>query len=89
MSNRIKMTLKEYLTGYSNELGKSNFNAYDAVMLHGGKITAHHGRDKSTEKYYAEMQDGQYLVTYKMPEGDFWRCQAINGDMPVTCTKTK
>lgn len=82
----MQMKLSEYLNG------AGNFHKYDARLIkapnHGGKITAHHGRDKSTDKYYDAMDQGEFLIAFTMPNGDHKRCQIIR-DQDVSCVLTR
>lgn len=62
----------------------SNFHDYDAYLPNGARITAHHGRDRSTERSYSRMKEGQFLVSYKFPSGSY--CHAvIVDDVDVKC----
>lgn len=76
------MLLSEYLEGDAPN-GRSNFATFDARLPNGGKITAHHGRDKSTEQYYEKMADGQFLISYNMPDGTSRRCEIAHGGITV------
>lgn len=84
-----KMTLTEYLTGRTADDRASNFHAYDAFLPNGGKIVAHHNRDDSTAKYFAEMMKDQYLVTYNLPDGTSCRLQICDGGVWVTVKNAK
>lgn len=79
MTQRI-MRLSEYLSGV-------NFDKYDATLPNGGKITAHHGRDKSTEHLYRNMTPGQFLISYRMKDGRYFHGQ-ISHDVIVQVTET-
>lgn len=79
----MQMTLATYLNG------PGNFHRYDARLPHGGKITAHHNRDTSTEKYYATMNKYQFLVTYVSRSGEVVRLSIVDGAETVICTPTR
>lgn len=81
-----QMTLTEYLTGRTADY-RSNFHTFIATLPNGGRITAHHNRDKSTEKYFAEMSEGQFLISYNLPNGEHKRCEIALGGEPVTVRK--
>jgi hypothetical protein len=76
MSN--KMTLRVYL-------GK-HFPGLEAVLPDGGKITAHHNLDASTADRYATMTSDQFLISYRLPSGEYRRSVVEQGGTVVSTT---